>query len=125
VASAQRQFDVFVLRYVPSVLEDRFINIGILLSERGEAGFSDSRFLRDWQQVRSFDPDADVEMLASLAREIKEGWKQPTERAELLRRMLEFSGAAQLSLAETVVTDDPVEELERLASTLHRQKLEL
>jgi len=94
VTPARRQYDVFVLRYVPNVLEEGFANIGVLLSERGEGGFSVSRFLPDWQQVRSFDPDADVEMLASLTQEIKNAWKTPSER--IAWRFSSFRSGAHL-----------------------------
>lgn len=114
-----RKFDAFVLRYVPNVLEDKFVNIGVLMRERDSAGFAACRFLHDWGQVQSFDPDADIAMLASLSHEIEAGWKQPLERAALLRRMLtSYSGSIQLSLAETILTDDPAQALEHLASIL-------
>lgn len=119
MAGKQRQFDVFVLRYIPNVLDEGFVNIGVLVTELDHAGSSDCRFLSDFERVRSFDPYADVDMLRSLAQEIEAGWKQPLERAALIRRMLtEYSGAIQLSLTGTIVTDDPAHELERLASTL-------
>lgn len=114
-----REINIFVLRYVPNILEDRFVNIGVLLTESDDAGFADSRFLRDWQQVRSFDPNADIEVLESLAREIEHAWKHPSQRAVLLRRMLtSFSGVLQLYPKDIFVTDDPAGELERLTSTL-------
>jgi hypothetical protein len=119
MAAPRRQFDVFVLRYVPSVLEDRYLDIGVLMKDRDDAGFADARFLHDWQKVRSFDPDADLKMLDSLTREIEDGWKNPAERPLLLRRMVKsFSNAIQWSLTESIETDDPAQELERLASTL-------
>ncbi len=114
-----RVFDVFLVRYVPNILEDQFVNIGVLLAEHDESGYADSRFLRDWQHVRSLDPDADVRMLEALTREIADGWKQPSERAALRRRMLRsFSNAIQFSLEGSVVTEHPAEELEHLESIL-------
>jgi hypothetical protein len=118
VSGEQRQFDVFVLRYMPNVLQERFVNIGVLMAEHDTAGFSDARFLSDFEPVRFFDPCVDIKMLASLTHEIEVGWKQPSERAALLKRMLTFSGAVQLSQIETVVTDDPAQKFERLFSTL-------
>ena len=119
MTAVRRQFDVFVLRYVPSVLQDRYLNIGVLMKDSEAAGFADARFLRDWEKVLSFDPDADVEMLDSLICEIEGEWKNRAEQPVLLRRMaMSFSNAIQLSLMESAGIDDPAQELERLASIL-------
>ena len=119
VSGARRQFDVFAVRYIPNILDARFVNIGVLVTERDHAGFADCRFLREWQSVRCFDPDADVEMLNALTQEIEDAWRQPSERAELLERMVtSFSSAIQLSLEETIETDNPTQELRRMTAML-------
>jgi Protein of unknown function (DUF3037) len=115
MAGARHHFDVFVVRYVPNILEDKAINIGILLADRDEAGFAASRFLRDWRPVKSLDPRADAAVLDSLMSEIRCAWEQPAQRANLLNRMASFSGAIQLHAKGTVVTDKPRRELNRLA----------
>ena len=73
----RRQCEFFLLRYVPDAVKDEFVNLGVVLYEPGEAGsgqaaFADVRFTRDWRRVRCLDPDADVEMLEALEREIRE-----------------------------------------------------
>lgn len=118
MSTARRQFDVFVLRYVPSVLEERFVNVGVLLIESGSGGFTESRFLSDWQRVRFFDPDADIEMLIALTHEITNVWKRPSERDALVQEMLTYSGAIQLWLSETIVSDNPSADFERLVAFL-------
>jgi len=115
LSSPRHQVDIFVLRYVPNILEEKFVEIGVLLCPVDDAGYAACRFLDDWRRLRSVDAQADVAMVQSLVREIERAWEQPFERAALVRRMLtSYSGGVQLFLAETVVTDDPAKELERL-----------
>ena len=66
----RRQCEFFLLRYVPDAVKDEFVNVGVVLVESG-GGWADVRFTHDWKRVRCLDPDADVEMLEGLEREIK------------------------------------------------------
>ncbi len=68
-----RQLEFFLLRYVPNVVKDEFVNIGVVMVEPGAkgGGFAEVRFTRDWRRVRCLDPQADVEMLEALEREIR------------------------------------------------------
>src|ERR1700690_2061246 len=62
---APNQCEFFLLRYVPNVVKEEFVNIGVVLLEEGESGFTGVRFTRDWRRARCFDPDADIELLES------------------------------------------------------------
>jgi hypothetical protein len=115
----KRKLDFFLLRYVPDAVKDEFVNIGLVMVEPGAngSGFGEVRFTRDWRRVRCLDPHADVEMLAALEREIR-GQLASTHDRELLLRRLEdsFSNVIQLSPAKGCLAEDPVREIEAMAS---------
>jgi hypothetical protein len=120
----RKQLEFFLLRYVPDAVKDEFVNIGVVMVEPGanvaganEARFADVRFTKDWRRVRCLDPQADVEMLAALEREIR-GQLATTRDGETLLRRLEdsFSNVIQLSPAKGCLADDPAREIEAMAS---------
>src|ERR1700680_2215530 len=99
----RRQLEFFLVRYVPDAVKEEFVNIGVVMVEAGAngSGFADVRFTRDWRRVRCLDPQADVEMLESLEREIRGQLATTQDRAVLLRRLEDsFSGVIQLSAAK-------------------------
>src|SRR5579862_3646164 len=115
----RRQLEFFLLRYVPDAVKDEFVNIGLVMVEPGANGgaFAEVRFTRDWRRVRCLDPQADVEMLAALERDIR-GQLATTHDREVLLRKLEdsFSNVIQLSPAKGCLAEDPVREIETMAS---------
>jgi hypothetical protein len=112
----RRQCEFFLLRYVPDAVKDEFVNVGVVLFESG-GGWADVRFTKDWKRVRCLDPDADVEMLEGLEREIKERMLEGASSQEwLLKRMEDtFSNAIRLTPSKAVLAESPQEELGRLA----------
>jgi hypothetical protein len=115
----RRQLEFFLLRYVPDAVKNEFVNVGVVMVESGAngGGFADVRFTRDWRRVRCLDPQADVEMLAALEREIRGQLATTHDREVLLRRLEDsFSNVIQLSPAKGCLADDPVTEMETMAS---------
>ncbi len=115
----RRQLEFFLLRYVPDAVKDEFVNIGVVMVEAGAngAGFAEVRFTRDWRRVRCLDPQADVEMLAALEREIRGQLVSTRDREVLLRRLEDsFSNVIQLSPAKGCLAEDPRQEIEAMAS---------
>jgi hypothetical protein len=114
-----RQLEFFLLRYVPDAVKDEFVNIGLVMieAEPNGTGFADVRFTRDWRRVRCLDPQADVEMLEALEREIRGQLGERRDR-EALRRRLEdsFSNVIQLSPAKGCLAEDPAVEIETMTS---------
>jgi hypothetical protein len=112
----RRRCEFLLLRYVPDAVKDEFVNVGVVLYESG-GGWADVRFTRDWKRVRCLDPDADVEMLEGLEREIKDRMLEGASSQEwLLKRMEDsFSNAIRLTPAKAVLADSPQEEIGRLA----------
>jgi hypothetical protein len=115
----RRQLEFFLLRYVPDAVKDEFVNIGVVMVESGAngGGFAEVRFTRDWRRVRCLDPQADVEMLAALEREIRGQLATTRDREVLLKRLEDsFSNVIQLSPAKGCLAEDPAREIETMAS---------
>jgi hypothetical protein len=112
----RRRCEFFLLRYVPDAVKDEFVNVGVVLMEHG-TGYADVRFTREWKRVRCLDPDADVEMLEGLEREIKERMLEGKSSQEwLMKRMADtFSNAIRMTPGKAVLADSPQEEIGRLA----------
>src|ERR1035441_7555534 len=121
--------DFFLLRYVPDVVKQEFVNIGVVMLEVGDSGFTDVRFTRDWRRVRCLDPEVDIELLQSYEDELRRllqsraaeviNYKLPTSRREWLLDVMQqsFSGALQLAPMQGVLTESPQVELGILART--------
>ncbi len=115
----RRQLEFFLLRYVPDAVKDEFVNIGVVMIEAGTngAGFAEVRFTRDWRRVLCLDPQADVDVLAGMERDIR-GQLATTHDREILLRRLEdsFSNVIQISPVKGCLAEDPVAEVETMAS---------
>src|SRR5579863_122272 len=119
--AVRKQLEFFLLRYVPDAVKDEFVNIGVVMVEGGAGAgaqrFAEVRFTRDWRRVQCLDPQADVEMLAALERDIRGQLATEGDREGLLRRLEDsFSNVIQLSPAKGCVAEDPVREIETMAS---------
>ena len=124
-----RQCEFFLLRYVPDVVKGEFVNLGVVLLEEGDGGFTDVRFLRDWRRVRGLDPDADVELLQSFEGELRRllqshareviNYRGPMSRREWLLAQMQqsFSGALEITPMTAVLTESPQAEMGKLAQS--------
>jgi hypothetical protein len=124
-----RQCEFYVVRYVPDVVKDEPVNIGVVLleAEGGDEAFAEVRFTRDWRRARCADPDLDVELMESFEDELRRmvqtrgaeviNYKGPMSRREWLLDQVQnsFSGALQLTAAKAVLTESPQAELGILA----------
>ncbi|MGB8768650.1 MAG: DUF3037 domain-containing protein [Candidatus Korobacteraceae bacterium] len=119
--------DCFLLRYVPDVVKQEFVNVGVVMLEEGDGGFTDVRFTRDWRRVRCLDPEVDIDLLQSYEDELRRvlqsraaeviNYKLPMSRREWLLDLMQqsFSGALQLAPMQAVLTESPEAELGILA----------
>lgn len=117
--AAARQCEFFLLRYVPNAVKDEFVNLGVVLLEPGAngSGFVDARFIRDWRRVRCLDPDADIEMLEAMEREVQAQLRGAPSREALLKKLTDsFSNLIQVSPMKGCLAAEPAKELETLAS---------
>jgi hypothetical protein len=117
----KRQLDFFLLRYVPNVVREEFVNIGLVMTESGGdgGGFAGVHFTADWRRARCLDPNIDVEMLEALGRDIERRLKDMNQQALLLHEMMDsYSNTLQLSPIRRCVAENPAEELKDLAQRL-------
>jgi hypothetical protein len=96
----KRKFEFFLLRYVPDAVKGEFVNFGLVVIGDGASGAEliDVRFTKDRARLLCLDPQADVDLLEALQREVRGEIGQTRDRAALLRRMEDsFSGVIQIS----------------------------
>jgi hypothetical protein len=104
-----------VLQYAPSVRSNCFVNIAVLAYEVDTGSFGDAKFLDGWEPALKLDPNADIQMLNALKKEIREGWPNTTRRSMLLKLLLDsFSNNIQVSGEQSCLTDDPENEMRNL-----------
>lgn len=104
----KRKLEFFLLRYMPDAVKGEFVNFGLLALENGAEGASlvDVRFAKDWGRVQCLDPQADLDVLGALEREIRQEIGQSRDRAALLRRMEDsFSNVVQISQVMPALTE--------------------
>ena len=112
-----KQCEFFLLRYVPDVLREEFVNIGLVFREHREKeeGFAEVRFARDWQRVRCLDSGADIEVLQALEKEFQGQIGRIVDRESLLRKLHDsYSNTLQISSTKACLTENPAMEVERL-----------
>ena len=111
----KQQCRFFLLRYVPDVVKNEFVNIGLVLLP--DAGSAELRFTHDWSRVRCLDPEADLELLEGIESELRETLRDSgPERQTIVRKIQEsFSNALQVSDLTACLTESPVAEADELA----------
>lgn len=107
------KLEFLLLRYVPSALADEAMNIGLLVWNEN---FAEVRFTTNWDRLLRFDPNADLEMLEAICRDIgpkmhSADWRQMVQKIED-----SFSNIIQCSKRGHCLCADPVREVENLAS---------
>jgi hypothetical protein len=115
----KRKLEFFLLRYMPDAVKDEFVNIGLVMMEPGAngGGFAEVRFTQDWRRVRCLDPQADVEMLEAMEREVRGQIGGVQDREALMKRLNDsFSNLIQLSPAKGCLAEDPAREMEIMTS---------
>lgn len=117
----RRQLEFFLLRYLPDAVKGEFVNFGVVALENGPngAGLIDVRLTRDWGRVLCLDPQADVEVLSALQKEIREEIGRAKDQVTLLKKMEDsFSGLVQISAVMPVLTEraaaDEIDDVARM-----------
>jgi hypothetical protein len=115
----KRQLEFFLLRYVPDAVKGEFVNFGLMAIENGPDGAQliDVRFTRDWGRVLCLDPQADLDVLSALQKEIRQELGRKKDELTLLKKMEDsFSGVVQVSPIMPVLTErTAVNEIEDVA----------
>jgi len=111
----QQECSFFLLRYVPDVVKNEFVNIGLVLLPA--AGRAELRFTSDWSRVRSLDPQADMELLEALESDLRAKLTHSQgDRDSTLRTIRDsFSNALQTSDPKAFLAESPALEADELA----------
>jgi hypothetical protein len=114
----KRKLDFFLLRYVPDAVKEEFVNIGLVMIEASGngGGFADLRFTRDWRRVLCLDPQADIEVLQAIERDIRKQVVEVRNCESVMQKLNDsFSNLIQLSKSKGCFTEDPTMEIEKMA----------
>ena len=99
-----------LLRYVPDVVKNEFVNIGLMLvSPEGEP---ELRFDENWSRLLSLHPQADTGLLDGLRQELSEESSRELILAEMENS---FSNVLQATELKGCLTSSPAEEADKLA----------
>jgi chorismate mutase len=112
----QRQLELHLLRFLPHPLRDDFVTVGFLLLE-SDGGFAEVRVTRDLRTLRCLAPDADPEWFEMVENEIRKILQNVPRRDELVELVNDrFGTMLDVAPTKAVVTGDPAQEMEVLAS---------
>jgi hypothetical protein len=91
--SERRACEFHLLRYVPDVVRNEYVHIGVILREQGSREAAEVRFTRDWRRVRCLDPDADTALLEGMESELRRRFQEEPDGnlMRLLREALSLS----------------------------------
>jgi len=116
--SEKRPFEFFVLRYMPDTVKEEFVNIGLVMLEpdANGNGFAGVRFRRDWRRVWCLDPQADIEVLEAVEKDIRQQLTNTHDRTALMQKLQDsFSNLIQLSPVKACLAEEPANEMELLS----------
>ncbi len=125
---AHSSYDYAIVRVVPRVEREEFVNVGVIVSCPAK-DFLEARIELDVQRVRAIDPSIDIEAIRSHLASIPaicSGGSQGGPIGRLSRRerfdwlVAPRSTIIQVSPVHTGRTGDPAAALERLVETLVR-----
>jgi hypothetical protein len=112
-----RPCSYWVVRYLPSLARDEWVNVGVLLYDPGERRLR-WQFIEDaaeFTRVRRLHPNADESLLHSLGSYFDTSVAQAAEPAVQLAELEQvWSNVVQLSPSHGILTEDPEGELDRL-----------
>ena len=97
--------------YVPNLLENRLVAIGLILWDEGGSVEVSKR--TDWSTVLRIDPDADTEFLSAAVDHIEQDFRQRDE-AGRKRLIDQLSMNVTLSDPLEIEADDPYEAIRQL-----------
>lgn len=122
---ATNHYRFFLLRYVPDLVNEEFVNLGLVLLGGEKADDAEGatlapvarvKFTNDWRRLQCLDPDIDMEMLRALENELVSRLDDLDDREGLLNSLHDkFSNTLQLSDTRVTLGDSPEKEIELLA----------
>jgi SOS regulatory protein LexA len=113
--SERRQLDLYLLRFLPHVLREDFVTVGLLLREN-DGGFADVRMTQDWKRLQSMAPDMEMEWFEVVEEEIRAQLGSLKGREDLVQLIGErFGTSIDVAPTKAVETEDPAREMDVLA----------
>lgn len=114
----EKHFEYVVLSYAHSFATEEEFNFAVILfdPQQSETGYCRASFYaKGISTILQFDPDADVEMLQMLAREIEQKFSEPESGWKMLHLIEDsFSTSIRCSQRKRCITENPDQELTRL-----------
>lgn len=106
---------LYVVRYVPDLVRDEALNIGLFLHSP-EQEYLDCIFTDDLRRVRRFHPKADLELLGSLQEHFEQEIKEHEADLEAYLHYMQetYSNILQLTPPRTCLLRDPQAEIQDL-----------
>jgi hypothetical protein len=113
--TGREQCEFFLLRYVPDVVKNEFVNVGLVLLP--PTGPAEVRFTRDWSRVKCLDPQADLELMESIETDVREELNKSSASREFILRKIQdsFSNTLQPSEFKACLAESAVAEADALA----------
>ncbi len=110
-----KQCSYFLVRYVPDVTREEFLNIGLFLYSP-EENFLDCLFTDDFRRLRRFHAEADLELLRHLQGHFEDRIKEhETQLSDYIREMQDsYSNLIQVSEPRPCIASDPRNEMQEL-----------
>jgi hypothetical protein len=104
----------FLARYVPDLVRDEVLNIGVFVHSPGQKYFG-CLFTDDFRRVKSFHPHADLELLRELQQHFEEEIELHSENwEEFIRSLQEYSNLIQFTEPRACHLRDPATEIQEL-----------
>lgn len=115
--SKLKECSFMLVRYVPDLVRDEGLNIGIFLHSPEEE-YLDCLFTDDFRRVKRFHEQADVDLLRELQQHFEQEIKEhENDLASYLRAIEEsYSNLIQVTPPRTCLLHDPQEEIQELFS---------
>ena len=117
----RKPYEFFLLRYVPNVAREEFVNIGLVMTQSGGdgGGFAGAHFTQNWRRAQCLHPDVDIEMLEAIRRDVQQRVANVQSLPLLLHELIDqYSNVIQVSAIRQCLAEDPAKEMKELASTL-------
>ena len=107
--------EYMLLRYVPDLVKNEFVNFGLIMFDSSGTGFAAVRFAKDLRRVKCLAPHVDLEVLHGMQADFARDLRDVTSRAELLQMIKNnFSNGVQASESFSCQTQSAERELEKL-----------
>lgn len=94
---ATRHYQFAIIRYVPSLIREEFVNIGVVVSDITDMHPPRVWFTRDWTRLQSLDPIVDIEMLRGLEEGLMHQFRESTHTVSFMETLQGWSNNLQLS----------------------------